>query len=103
MFDKNERVLFIVESPEKAKTISGIFRNEGYKKVSVMATIGHFTKIKDGSGYCNTGIHPDKNFKIDYVLDNGKKDNIGKLKEQVKAAQTIILASDDDREGEAIA
>lgn len=103
MLDKNKRVLFLVESPEKSRHITKIFRDNGYNKVVVLATIGHFTKIKDGSGYWNTGIHPENNFEVDYQLDSNKKDNINKLKEQVKLADLIYIASDLDREGEAIA
>lgn len=102
MFDKNTRVLIIVESPEKSRTITKIFHDEGFNKVVVMATIGHFTCIADGSGYWNTGIHPEENFKIDFELDRGKKDNIKKLKEQISYADKVYICSDGDREGEAI-
>ena len=103
LFTTNDRVLFLVESPEKAKTISKIFRDAGYKKVVVMATIGHFDKLADGSGYHNTGIHPENNFEMDYVIDPDKKDIVNKIREQVKAATLVLVASDCDREGEAIA
>lgn len=97
------RYCMFVESPEKAKTISKIFREEGIKNIFVMATIGHFSKIADGSGWCNTGIFPEQNFKTNYIIDSAKKENINKLKEQVKLADVVLLASDCDREGEAIA
>ena len=103
MFDKNKKVLIICESPEKAKTITKIFRDEGYKKVTVMATIGHFDIIADGSGYHNTGIFPDENFKIDFIIDPKKKNVVDNLKLQVKAADEVYICSDCDREGEAIA
>lgn len=103
MLSKKDRVLFLVESPEKAKTITRIFRDEGYPNVVVMATVGHFTKLKDGPGYYNTGIHPDEDFKLDYIVDPEKKDIVSKLKEQVKMASEVYIASDPDREGEAIA
>lgn len=103
MLSKKDRVLFIVESPEKAKTITRIFRDEGYPNVTVMATVGHFTRLQDGPGYYNTGIHPDEDFKLDYVIDADKKDVVAKLKEQVKLASEVYIASDPDREGEAIA
>lgn len=102
MLDKNKKILFIVESPEKAKTISKIFKNAGYDKVVVKATIGHFTKLKDGTGYYNTGIHVNDKFKMDFVIDVSKKDNVTELKQQVKLADFVLLASDLDREGEAI-
>lgn len=103
LFNKNTRVLMCVESPEKSKTITKIFRDAGYNKVFVMATIGHFDKLADGSGYYNTGIHPDENFKMDFVIDPSKREIVNKLKEQVKAADLVLVASDCDREGEAIA
>ena len=101
--DKSKNILILVESPEKAQTISKIFKNEGFSNVVVKATIGHFTKIKDGSGYFNTGVHPDDDFKIDFILDSDKKGNITILKEQIKKADLVYICSDPDREGEAIA
>lgn len=101
--DKSKRILFLCESPEKAKTISKIFRDAGYHNISVMATIGHFDKLEDGSGYHNTGIHPEENFKLDFIIDPNKKDVVNKIKEQVKYAEQVFIASDLDREGEAIA
>lgn len=103
MIDANKRTLLLVESPEKAKTISKIFKDAGYKKVIVQATFGHFTKIADGSGYHNTGIFPDKGFKADYVIDPEKKNQVNVLKEQVKLADFVYICTDPDREGEAIA
>lgn len=106
---KNKRYLFIVESPEKAKTISAIFKKAGYNNIVVQATYGHFTRLKDGDGYYNTGIHLDDHYninKLDFVIDTREKlksDNIKKLKEQVKMADHVFIASDLDREGEAIA
>ena len=103
ILDKNLRILFLVESPEKSKTITKIFRDAGYNNIIVQATVGHFTKIADGDGYFNTGIFPDDQFRINYIVDPNKKEVVKKLKEQVKAANLVMLASDDDREGEAIA
>lgn len=101
--NKNERYLMLTESPEKSKTITKIFRDAGYNNIIVQATVGHFTKIADGDGYFNTGIFPDDKFRINYIVDPNKKEVVKKLKEQVKAANLVMLASDDDREGEAIA
>lgn len=103
MIDKKKRILCLVESPEKARTITKIFRDAGYSNVVVQATIGHFDKIADGSGYCNSGVHPEDNFKMDYVVDPNKKDVVKKLKEQVKLADFVYLCADPDREGSAIA
>ena len=103
MLDKKNKILLIVESPEKSKTITKIFRDEGYKNVTVVATIGHFTKIADGSGYWNTGIDVTDNFKINYVIDSNKKEQVKKLKDLVKASDFVYICTDPDREGEAIA
>ena len=103
MIDKNKRTLILVESPEKARTIRKIFKDAGYNKVIVAATVGHFTKIDAGSGYYNTGIFPDQNFKINYVIDPDKKKIVDELKQQIKFADFVYICTDPDREGEAIA
>ena len=103
LFDRTKRVLILVESPEKAKTISKIFRDAGYNRVIIQATIGHFTKIADGGGAFNSGIYPEKDFKMDLVVDPDKKAVVSKLKEQVAAADSVYICTDPDREGEAIA
>lgn len=101
--DPKLRYCMLVESPEKAKTINKIFKDVNIKNIFVFATIGHFTQLVDGAGYYNTGIHPEDNFKMDFKIDPAKRDVVEKLKEQVKAADMVIIASDCDREGEAIA
>ena len=103
LFDRTKRILILVESPEKAKTIGKIFRDAGYNRVFIQATIGHFTKIADGEGIYNTGIFPEKGFKTNTVIDPDKKGNVAKLKEQVQAADFVYICTDPDREGEAIA
>lgn len=108
--DAKKRYLMLVESPEKAKTITEIFKNSNIRNIFVMATYGHFIKIKDGSGYHNTGIDPKANFKANYAIDSDRRigkttvgQHVQKLKEQVKISDEVIIASDPDREGEAIA
>lgn len=103
LFDKKKRILILVESPEKSKVITKIFKDAGYTNVIVKATIGHFTIIKGGDGYCNTGIYPEKDFEVNYVVDPKKKDVFNNLREQVKLADLVYLCTDPDREGEAIA
>lgn len=101
--DKTKRYCMIVESPEKSKTINKIFRESEYSNIFVFATVGHFALIADGSGYYNSGIHPENNFHIDYVVDERKKDIVKNLMNQIKMSDFVLLASDCDREGEAIA
>ena len=58
----------------------------------VKASVGHITKIRD-SGLYNMGIDIDNDFKPDFVVDEGKKDIVKELKELVKKADEVILAS----------
>lgn len=102
VIDKNKRYLMIVESPNKVKTIAEILKSLGYSNIIVKASVGHITKIAD-SGVYNMGIDPQNNFDIDYKISDDKKEVIYKLKEQANLADHIIIATDGDREGEAIA
>ena len=102
IIDSKKRYLMIVESPNKVKTISSILKDLGYSNIVVKASVGHITSIKD-SGIYNMGIDPDKDFNIDFKISDDKKDIVFKLKEQVRLSDFIILATDGDREGEAIA
>ena len=90
--------LMIVESPNKVKTISQFINND----IKVVASIGHITKISD-SGKYNLGIDVDGNFDIDFKIDDKKKDVVKQLKELSSRSDVIYIATDADREGEAIA
>ncbi|NCB03700.1 MAG: type I DNA topoisomerase, partial [Spirochaetia bacterium] len=92
------RKLVIVESPNKCETIKEILG----PSFIVMASVGHISEIKN-SGLYNMGIDPENKFKADYVVSPDKKDVVSKLKEQVELADVVYIASDPDREGEAIA
>lgn len=87
--------LIIVESPTKAKTLSR-FLGEGYL---VEATMGHIKDLPKSK----LGVEIEDNFKPTYKLLPKKKDAVKKLKEEAKKADKILLATDPDREGEAIA
>lgn len=97
----SERILLIIESPNKVKTIKP-FLPSNYV---VMASFGHISQIKDGGNYWNTGIDPKNNFKANFAVSSDKdtQEHVKSLKEQVKLADKVVLASDPDREGEAIA
>ena len=86
--------LVIVESPSKAKTI-GKFLGSGYK---VIATVGHIRDLPKSK----LGIDIDNNYEPDYIAIRGKGDIIKALKKEAKEASKIYLATDPDREGEAI-
>ena len=87
--------LVIVESPAKAKTINKYLGTD-YK---VLASFGHIRDLpsKDGS------VQPDHDFAMSWELSPGGKKRLNDIIAAVKEADTIILASDPDREGEAIA
>ena len=91
--------LVIVESPAKAKTIEKYLGSE----FTVLSSIGHIRSIvkktKDGT----PPIDVRNGFKTIYEVDPEKKKVITELKKAVKAADTVWLATDEDREGEAIA
>ncbi len=87
--------LVIVESPAKAKTIEK-FLGKDFK---VKSSMGH---IRDLSKE-DLGIDINNNFKPRYIVPADKKKTVSDLKESVKGAKTVWLASDEDREGEAIA
>ena len=86
--------LVIVESPGKVKSI-GKFLGKGYK---VEASIGHVRDLPKSQ----IGVDIENNFEPKYITIRGKGDVISKLKKEAKAAKKIYLATDPDREGEAI-
>lgn len=92
--------LVIVESPAKAKTLSGFLG----KDFTVKSSVGHIRdiptkKTKDGK----PPIDIANNFATQYEIDPEKKKLIAELRKATKEADTVWLASDEDREGEAIA
>ena len=90
--------LVIVESPAKAKTIEQ-FLGKDFK---VLSSQGHIRDI-EGRGKNNMGIDFEHNYQPNYVLDATKQDLINTLRIEAQKADTVWLASDEDREGEAIA
>ncbi len=87
--------LVIVESPAKAKTI-GKFLGPDFK---VMSSYGHIRDLKKK----NFSIDVENGFEPVYEIPEDKKQLVAELKKAAKEAQTVWLASDEDREGEAIA
>jgi len=86
--------LLIVESPTKARTISKYLGND----FEVVATIGHLRDLPMNK----MGVDL-KSFDVDYVVDSRKKKVVDEIKKKAKKIKDIYLASDPDREGEAIA
>jgi DNA topoisomerase I len=87
--------LVIVESPAKAKTI-GKYLGRGYR---VKATVGHIMDLPEKK----LGIDVEKGFKPDLVPIPGKEKTIADLKNAAKDSREVLIATDPDREGEAIA
>ena len=90
-----QKNLVIVESPAKAKTIEK-FLGKDFK---VLSSYGHIRDLKKKE----YSIDVDKNFKPAYEIPADKKALVNTLKAEAKEAETVWLASDEDREGEAIA
>tara|TARA_B100002051_G_scaffold171705_1_gene162284 strand:- start:520 stop:2985 length:2466 start_codon:yes stop_codon:yes gene_type:complete len=86
--------LVIVESPAKAKTIQK-YLGDGY---TVLPTIGHIRELPK-----KDAIDPNNGYSMKYIVSPGKEDAVKKIKSDAKSAEQVILATDPDREGEAIA
>lgn len=102
------RPLVIVESPAKAKTIAGYLGRD----FTVKASVGHIRDLpgskdevpdakKETHGRL-AGIDPDDHFDVVYVVHRNKKNVVAELKQALKNADELIVATDEDREGEAI-
>lgn len=89
-----KKILVIVESPSKAKTI-GKFLGSRYK---VIASVGHVRDLPKSK----MGIDIENDFEPQYISIRGKGDIIKELKKEAKSASKVYLATDPDREGEAI-
>lgn len=89
--------LVIVESPHKSKTIEK-YLGKGFKVVS---SVGHIRDLST-SGKYGFGVDIDNNFKPDYKIIKGKAKLVKELKKDIKDADFVYLATDPDREGEAI-
>jgi DNA topoisomerase-1 len=100
--------LVIVESPTKARTIRG-FLPKGYR---VEASMGHVRDLPNnaseipaaqkGQKWANLGVNTEANFEPLYVVPKDKKKVVRELKDALKGAEQLLLATDEDREGESI-
>ena len=107
--DGARRRLVIVESPAKARTIAG-YLGSGYV---VESSIGHIRDMPDKAAeipakyrsepWARLGVDVDHDFEPLYVVNTDKKQQVAKLKTLLKDADELLLATDEDREGEAIA
>ncbi len=101
--------LVIVESPAKARTIAGYLGPD----FVVESSIGHIRDLPDsaaeipeklkGEAWARLGVNVEQDFEPLYVVDADKKKKVAELKKELKDADELLLATDEDREGEAIA
>ncbi|MEX2356891.1 MAG: toprim domain-containing protein, partial [Pirellulaceae bacterium] len=104
----DKKALVIVESPAKARTISKFLG----KNYMVEASIGHVRDLPKGAkevpekykeeSWAYLGVNVDDNFDPVYIVPSDKKQQVSKLKALLKDADSLYLATDEDREGEAI-
>jgi DNA topoisomerase-1 len=92
----NKRTLVIVESPAKCQKIESYL---GKDKYACLASFGHIREIADGL----KSIDVDNEFKTKFAIMSSKQAQVAKLRAAIANATEVILATDDDREGEAIA
>ena len=108
MSSRPSKSLVIVESPAKARTISKFLG----KDFTVEASIGHIRDLPQGAKelpekykqepWAYLGVNVNENFQPVYIVPPDKKKQVSKLKELLKGAENLYLATDEDREGEAI-
>ena len=101
--------LVIVESPTKARTISGFLGPE----VTVESSMGHIRDLPrsaaeiparaKGEAWARLGVNVDNDFEPLYVVPKERRDRVKKLKEMLAGVDELYLATDEDREGESIA
>ena len=106
--EKNAKSLVIVESPAKARTISKFLGNE----FTIEASIGHIRDLPQGAKevpdefkneeWAYLGVNVDQGFTPIYIVPADKKKQVTKLRAALKEAKDLYLATDEDREGEAI-
>jgi DNA topoisomerase-1 len=106
--DKQGKALVIVESPAKARTISKFLG----RNFEVEASIGHIRDLPGGAkevpaeyrgtAWARLGVNVEQGFAPLYIVPADKKQQVNKLKQALKGASQLYLATDEDREGEAI-
>ena len=94
MFPVKTDILLIVESPSKCATIMK-YLGDGHRCI---ATCGHMRYL-DGLN----AIDVNKNYKLKFTIMDSKKEQVTRIESEIKMAGRVIIATDDDREGEAIA
>ena len=96
--DPSKKTLIIVESPTKARTISRFLPST----CKVIASMGHIVDLAPDPKSGRYGVDVDDDYKLEYVIDPKKKDLIHEMKTLLKDSEQLVLATDEDREGESI-
>ena len=96
---EKERVLIVIESPGKQKTIIKYLPDD--KDYRVLASRGHIVDLSTKGKY-NLGVNIENDFSPHYVLNSDKVDVLGAIIDAAKNSDKILIASDEDREGEFI-
>jgi DNA topoisomerase-1 len=91
--------LIIVESPHKARSVAQHARGLFPGKTVVRSCLGHLRDLPPGK----LGVVVEENFRPEYVLRKGRKKTVSYLRPEIIQANRVILATDPDREGEAVA
>ena len=91
--------LVVVESPTKSKTIERYLGPD----FTVLATVGHFRDLDETAGKKYGGVDPDNDFSLSYAVYPSSKKILSEIVRTLKGCERLILATDPDREGEAIA
>src|SRR5215216_7749461 len=91
--------LVIVESPAKARTIER-YLGDDYR---VLASYGHVRDLPDNPGKGKFGVDVEHDFEPEYVVSDDRRKQVADIEKAAKSADTVFLATDLDREGEAIA
>ncbi|HUU87002.1 MAG TPA: type I DNA topoisomerase [Candidatus Glassbacteria bacterium] len=98
--NKGQKVLIIVESPAKIKSIIKFLPKDG-NKYQVLPTVGHVAELSKKGKY-NLGIDLEKKYKPSFIISDNRIDVMKALVDGAREADKILVATDDDREGEHI-
>ena len=96
--DPNKKTLIIVESPTKARTISRFLP----QSCTVIASMGHIVDLAPEPSTGVYGVDVADGYSLEYEIDDSKRDILQKMKALLRDAEQLMLATDEDREGESI-
>ena len=96
--DPDKKTLIIVESPTKARTITRFLPDT----CTVMASMGHVADLATAPKTGIYGVDVDNGYELEYVVDPSKASMIKEMKAKLKGSEQLVLATDEDREGESI-